>query len=353
MRFLALRRARLIRPLSRFHARIAVLSVAIFATAALAAGSASAQSAPIGTGVVVINTNLAYQGGRAAGTGMVLTSSGEILTNNHVIRGATSIRVVVPGTRDSYVAKVVGYDVTSDVAVLQTVGATNLETIGADSSSGLKVGQAVTAVGNAGGTGSLTSSTGKLTALGRAITVSDDQGGSESLVGLVETNADLRPGDSGGPLLDSAGNAVAMDTAAGLPSGLSAGATVHGFAIPINKALAIAGQIESGTASTVVHVGSTAFLGVEVITLRDEAPKGPARSGATIAQVTRGAPAAAAGLVAGDTITALDGRSVSTPAALGTLILRETPGVRVSVKYTDQSSVSHTTSVRLASGPPQ
>ncbi len=353
MRWLPGRRAGLVQPLSRFHARIAVLAVAISAIAALTAGSALAQSTPIGTGVVVINTNLAYQGGRAAGTGMVLTSSGEILTNNHVIRGATSIRVVVPGTRDSYVAKVVGYDVAADVAVLQTTSATDLTTIGTDSSSGLKVGQAVTAVGNAGGTGSPTSSTGTVTALGRSITVSDDQGGSESLVGLVETNANLRPGDSGGPLLDSAGNAVAMDTAAGVSSRFSAGATVHGYAIPINRALAIVSKIESGQASTIVHVGSTAFLGVEVITLRDEAPHGLSRSGATIAEVTRGAPAAAGGLVAGDTITAIDGRSVSTPNALGSLILRETPGVRVSVKYTDQSRVSHTTSVRLASGPPQ
>jgi S1-C subfamily serine protease len=316
---------------------------------------ALAQPAPIGTGVVVIDTNLGYEGGTAAGTGMVLTSAGEVLTNNHVIRGATSIKVVIPGTDHRYAAKVVGYDVSADVAVLQATGATDLKAIATDNSTRLKVGESVTAVGNAGGTGSLTSSTGTVTALGRSITVSDDQGGSESLAGLVETNASLQPGDSGGPLLDTAGRAIGMDTAAesyGVSANASAPST-HGYAIPINKAVAVAKQIESRKASTAVHVGSTAFLGVEVVTLRNAGPGGSAGTGATIAEVTRGGPAAAAGLVAGDTITAIGGRHVSTPTALGALILSKKPHVRVSVGYADQSGVSHTISVTMGSGPPQ
>jgi S1-C subfamily serine protease len=271
-----------------------------------------------------------------------------------VIRGATSIRVLVPRTGHSYAAKVVGYDVSADVAVLEATNATDLKAITTDNSSTLKVGQSVTAVGNAGGTGSLRSSTGRVTALGRSITVSDDQGGSESLAGMVVTNASLQPGDSGGPLLDTAGGAIGMDTAAesyGLSASASASST-HGYAIPINKAVAVANQIESGKASTAVHVGSTAFLGIEVITLR-RAPGGSAGSGAAIAEVTRGGPAAAAGLVAGDTITAIGGRHVSTPTALGALILSKKPDVRVSVGYTDQSGVSRTVSVTLGSGPPQ
>jgi len=325
----------------------------MFASAAVAAGLASAQTTPTGTGAVVIDTNLGYQGGQAAGTGMVLTSSGEILTNNHVIRGATSIKVTVPGTGHSYVAKVVGYDLTGDVAVLQATGATDLKTIATDgSASGLKVGESVTAVGNAGGTGSLTSSTGTVTALGRAITVSDDQYGSESLAGLVETNAPLQPGDSGGPLLDAADKAIAMDTAAELSNGYSAGSTGPGYAIPINKALAIARQIESRKASTAVHVGGTAFLGVELAVLL-RTPPGGSTAGAPIEDVTPGGPAAGAGLVGGDTITAIGGRTVSSPTALGALILSKKPGARVSVKYVDQAGVSVTASVRLASGPPQ
>ena len=106
-------------------ASTALVAIGVVTGVALARTSA----APIGTGVVVIKTALAYQGGSAAGTGMVLTSSGEILTNNHVIRGATTIKVVVPRTSRTYTAKVVGYDVTDDVAVLQAVGASNLKTV--------------------------------------------------------------------------------------------------------------------------------------------------------------------------------------------------------------------------------
>ena len=354
MRCLAQRRACLIQTFWRFRARIALLSAAVFATMAATAGLAYAQSAPIGTGLVVIDTNLADHVGKAAGTGMVLTSSGEILTNNHVIRDAASIKVVVPGTGHSYTAKVVGYDVGTDVAVIQATGATNLEPIATGSSSTLKVGQPVTADGNAGGTGALAPSTGTVTALGRAITVSDDQGGSESLTGMVETNASLEPGDSGGPLLDSASKVVGMDTAAGVPSdGFKPGASAHAYAIPINKALRIAKQVESGKASTAVHVGSTAFLGVEVTTTAAASPGRKAASGATIAQVTKGGPAAVAGLAAGDTIAAVDGHKVSTPTALGKLILTDQPDAEVSVVYTDRSGTSHTASVKLGSGPPQ
>ena len=118
--------------------------------------SASGKAKPIGRGVVVIDTNLAYQGASAAGTGIVLTSSGTVLTNNHVIDGATTIKVVLPGTGRSYTAKVVGYDRTADVAVLQLQHASNLKTLSLGDSSSLTVGSLVTAYGNAGGTGSFT-----------------------------------------------------------------------------------------------------------------------------------------------------------------------------------------------------
>ena len=354
MRCLTQMRARLVQAFWRCRARVALLSAAVLATMAATAGLAHAQSAPIGTGLVVIDTNLADHAGKAAGTGMLLTSSGEILTNNHVIRDASSIKVVVPGTGHSYTAKVVGYDVGADVAVIQATGARNLEPIATGSSSTLKVGQPVTADGNAGGTGALAPSTGTVTALGRAITVNDDQGGSESLTGMVETNASLEPGDSGGPLLDSASKVVGMDTAAGVSSGgLKPGTSAHAYAIPINKALRIAKQVESGQASTAVHAGSTAFLGVEVSTASAASPGRTAAAGATIAQVVHGGPAAAAGLAAGDTITAIGGHTVSTPMALGKLILSEKPDAEVSVVYTDRSGASHTASVKLGRGPPQ
>src|SRR5215469_9647235 len=101
--------------LRQLHVRVALVVLVAMVAVGLGAGLAFAKSAPIGNGIVVVNTILAYENAGAAGTGMVLTSSGEVLTNNHVIKGATSINVVVPGTGHSYAATVVGYDVPDDV----------------------------------------------------------------------------------------------------------------------------------------------------------------------------------------------------------------------------------------------
>ena len=323
------------------------------ATAAVAAGSISASPSPIGTGAVVIDTNLAFQQGEAAGTGIVLSSTGEVLTNNHVIRGARTIRIVLPGAGHSYVAKVVGYDVSADVAVLQAQGASDLKTIALGDSSTLRIGDAVTAVGNAGGTGSLKSGSGTVTGLRRSITVSDDHGGSESLSGMVVMNAPIQPGDSGGPLLNSAGQVVGMDTAGQISYKLRRPSSINGYAIPIDRAASIATQIEEGRASAAVHVGGTAFLGVATITTQQAGPGSAARSGAAIAELPRGGPAAAAGLRAGDTITALDGRTVTSPTGLGRLILSKQPGIPVSIRFVDSTGVRHTISVTLGTGPPQ
>ena len=339
---------------NRFHRRFVLLALIAGVAAAVAAGLAFAKtrSTPVGTGVVVIDTKLAYEHGRAAGTGMVLTSSGEVLTNNHVIRGATSIRIVVPRTGRSYTAKVIGYDVSDDVALLQARAASNLKTVSLGSSAPVKVGQSVKAVGNAGGTGSLVSASGIVTGLRRTIAVSDDQGGSESLAGLIETNAALRAGDSGGPLLNAAGKVVGMDTAASAAGGFQQSASTDGYAIPIDRALTIAKRIKTGKGSTSIHMGSTAFLGVEVMPLQEAGPYAGG-SGAVIAGVFAGGPASAAGLVAGDTITVFGGRVVSSPSALPALLLTKKPGARVAVTYVDATGAGHSTTVTLASGPPQ
>lgn len=337
------------RLLRQLHIRVLVLVVVGTVLVGVGAGLAfarGAKAAPIGTGVVVVDTNLAYENGAAAGTGMVLTSSGEVLTNNHVIKGATSMRVVVPRTGRTYTATVVGYDVSDDVAVLQLAGASNLKTV-TISTAKLGVGKTVTALGNAGGTGTLVSAKGRITGLGKSITASDDQGGSEQLTGLIETNAALQPGDSGGPLLDGAGRVVGMDTAASTGFGFQAVTrTSDAYAIPIAKALSIAKAIVCGTASTTVHVGGTAFLGIEV-------QSGPYGSGVVIAGVVSGGPADSAGLTAGDEITSVDGHSVSAPTDVSSLILTEKPGTTVTVTYTDQSGTSQTASVTLGSGPAQ
>ena len=278
---------------------------------------------------------------------MVLTSSGEMLTNNHVIRGATDIKVVVPSTGQSYTAEVVGYDVTDDVAVLQASGASNLKTISLGDSGSVNAGQSVQAVGNAGGTGRLTSASGTVTNIDRAITVSDDQGGSENLSGLIETNAAVRPGDSGGPLLNSAGQVIGMDTAASVGNEVAQTTTNEGYAIPINKALSIAKQIQSGNGSATIHVGGTAFLGVE------STANSYAGSGAVISAVVPGSAAEAAGLTAGDLITSVGGHTISSPDELSQVVLTQKPGASISAVYVDQDGATQTTNLTLASGPPR
>ena len=335
--------------MGRIHVRTAL--AALIAIAAIGSGTAFAAtrttSHPVGTGVVVIETNLAYQNAAAAGTGIVLTSSGRILTNNHVIAGATTIRVVVPKTTHTYTARVVGYDTTADVAVLQLQKASHLRTVTTGNASSLKLGARVTAVGNAGGTGRLTSSRGKVTGLNRSIAVQGDSGTTEQLTGLIETNAALQPGDSGGPLLNSAGRVVGIDTAASSSSSF-ASASRDGYAIPIGKATTIAKQIVAGKSSATVHIGATAFLGVQL----GNSPSFGGR-GATIVGVVPGAPAAAAGLVPGDVIIAVAGRAVSGPSDIAPIILAHKPGDKVTITYSDTSGQNQSASVTLASGPPQ
>ena len=223
------------------------------------AASSSSLAAPSAatTGVVVVNTRLAYGGGGGAGTGIVLTSSGTVLTNNHVIRGADSIRVTVPSSGRSYTATVAGYSVSKDIALLKLRDAQGLATVRTGNSNTVEVGDRVTAVGNGGGAG-LTTKSGRVTGLGQSITISND-GEPFTLPGLIETTTPLRSGDSGGPLL-SGGRVIGIDAAAS--GGFLFRGSAQGFAIPINRALKIAGQIEAGRRSSTVHVGPTAFLGV-------------------------------------------------------------------------------------------
>jgi S1-C subfamily serine protease len=345
-----------LRRLGRFRIRLILVTVVAVAALGVGAGFAFARSSTpaIGTGVVVVNTKVSYQGGAAAGTGIVLTSSGEVLTNNHVIQGETSVQVVVPGTTHTYSGKVVGYDVSADVAVIQLSGASNLKTASLGDSSKVTAGQTVKALGNAGGTGTLTSATGTVTGLGKSIAVSDDQGGTEQLVGMIETNAALQPGDSGGPLLNTSGKVIGMDTAASTSFGFRSAAASDSYAIPINTATTIAKQIESGKATAVVHIGSTAFMGVQISSTVGNGGFGaPTSAGALIAGTVAGGPAASAGLTTGDVITAINGQSVSSPSTITSLILTKKPGAKITVTYTDQGGTSHVTTVTLGSGPPQ
>jgi S1-C subfamily serine protease len=291
-------------------------------------------------GVVDINTVLGYQSARAAGTGMILTSTGEVLTNNHVINGATSISVTVVSTGKTYPATVVGTDPTEDVAVIQLQNASGLQTANIGDSSTVDVGETVTGVGNAGGVGGTPSAaSGTVEALNQSITASDESGqDAETLTGLIETNAQIVAGDSGGPLYDSSGKIVGMDTAASSNGRV----TNVAYAIPINHALAIADQIETGTETSTIHIGNPGFLGVSVA---DTA------SGAAIASVVANGPAAKAGLAAGDVITAINGTKITSATSLHNALSGADPGQTITVTWTDSSGQTHHASVTLSTGP--
>jgi S1-C subfamily serine protease len=322
------------------------------------------------------------QGAVAAGTGIVLTSNGTVLTNNHVIRGATSIKVTDVGNGRSYTAKVVGYDATKDVAVIQLQNASGLTTANLGDSSSVQSGDSVTALGNAGGKGGTPSvATGKVTALNQGITASDDGSGanSEQLTGLIETNADIQPGDSGGALVNSYGQVIGMNTAASSGTqfqSASGQSAVQAYAIPIDKAESIAKQIEAGQGSSTVHIGTTAFLGIESDGSSSGSGSGNSggfgqgdgsgfggfgdgsgtngsgtSSGVTIAGALSGSPAANAGLTGGDTITSVGGQAVSSATDIQQILVKYHAGDKISVSWVDQSGQSQTATVTLASGP--
>ncbi len=306
-------------------------------------------------GVVVIDTVLAYEGAEAAGTGMVLTADGEILTNNHVIEGSTSMTVTIVSSGEQYSATVVGTDATDDIAVLQLSGASNLQTANFADESQVAIGDPVTGVGNAGGDGGTSSaSPGTVTALNQTITTQAESGAAaETLHGLIETNADIRAGDSGGPLYNASDEVIGIDTAA------SAGdVNTSGYAIPIASALSIAQQIQHGQASENIVIGLPAFLGVQVSAssntgygYSDGGSAPVTAQGALISGVVSGAPAAQAGITAGDTITGIDGTAIQGATGLTAALTGHSPGENVTVTWVGSSGAAESASVTLAAGP--
>lgn len=291
------------------------------------------------SGLVYITSTLDYGTGTGAGTGMVLTSDGEILTNHHVVEGATSISVEVVSTGQTYDGEVVGYDATHDVAVLQLVDASGLTAITPDTAEDVSVGDAVTGVGNANGDGGAASAAaGTVVAIDQSITVSSETGGAdEQLSGLIQVDADIIPGDSGGALYDSDGEVIGMNTAAS-----SGTANITGYAVPIAQALSIAEQIEAGDESGTVEIGAHGYLGVE---LSSEV------TGAYVAGVVEDSPAATAGVTTGSTITSVNGSSVTSADQLVAAVGSFDVGDRVTIAWTDSSGGAHSSTATLGDGP--
>jgi S1-C subfamily serine protease len=351
--------------------RTALVSSAALAIAVTVGGAAHAVAAASGTeastvqgGLVEIVSTEGYAGATAAGTGMILSSDGEILTNNHVIEGATSIEVTVAATGATYKATVVGTAPTKDVAVLQLQGASGLKTVPLGNSDAVKVGQSVVASGNAGGTGQLSTVTGTVTDLDQNITASDNGADAENLTGLIETNAPIVAGDSGGALATTSGKVIGMNTAASVSNGNTMAASYttasEAYAIPIRTALKIANQIESGKASSTIHIGLRGFLGVQLASTGGSGygddgfgadngfgGYGSSTGGVLVAGVVPSGAAESAGLQAGDTITAVNGTTVDSVDTLNTIMAGTKAGQQVRLSWTTASGQTQTATVTL------
>ena len=291
-------------------------------------------------GVVTILTDIAYnEHSQAAGTGSVLTADGQVLTNNHVIDGSSTIEVTIESTGKTYDAVVLGTDKTNDVALLQIVDVSGLDTVDLGRSA-VELGDRVASIGNAQGTGDLVTARGTVTSIDDSLSIGNGYGGEyEKLDDLIEIDADVVSGDSGGPLVDDDGDVVGMVTAAS-----TSDSDIRGYAIKIVDAMAIVEQIRSGEETDTVNIGPTAFLGV---TLAEK----QGTVGVTIDGTLAGTPADKAGLVDGDIITSVGGTLVNTVEEIRSVVRAHEPGDVVTVIYTDAGGVERSVDVTLTEGP--
>jgi S1-C subfamily serine protease len=316
---------------------------------------------------IVNLTSTLSTGGEAAGTGIIISSNGLVLTNNHVIANATSLQAENAASGATWSAKVLGYDIQDDVALVQLQDASGLKAASLGEASSLSVGDPIVAIGNAGGKGgSPTVVTGSVTALDQQITAADEDGSNaETLDNLVQINADIQPGDSGGALVNGNGAVVGMNAAAstgngggGFGFGQSSGN--EGYAIPIENAVAIAKKIASGQGGDRIHIGGNrALLGVAVAASTSQGGFGQSNGqsngssdGAVVNSVQSGSAAEQAGIQAGDVITGVDNVTVSSAQDLTHALTTYQPKDTVTITWTDSSGQSHHADVQLGSGAP-
>jgi S1-C subfamily serine protease len=295
---------------------------------------ATAQSA----GVVLIEAETGS--GIAAGTGMILTADGRVLTNYHVVAGSSKVSVTEADSGNTYTATVVGFDQARDVALLQLKDASGLTTVTVDKDQ-VAVGDAIAAVGNASGEGELVKAAGTVTATDQSLTVSSDSpwGSSEDLSGLVQTSAPAVPGDSGGPMFDAQNEVLGMTTAGSTKERTS-------YAVPIATALAVVNQIASGQDAGTVRVGPAGYLGIKVA----DAESG-STTGKTITQVVAGSPADEAGVVSGSKLTRVGDTAIRASANLATVIRALEPGQQVTIEWTTPNGARKSATVTLGSSP--
>lgn len=307
-------------------------------------------AARIESAIVLIDARHGWTG--VAGTGVVLTSDGSVVTNHHVVSGATDIDAVSPATGLIYDVDVLGYDRTRDIAVLRLGAAHDLPVVAvADIPPG--IGAPVTAFGNADGGGIVVAAPGTVVAHDRSVLVRDSADGSRHrLTGMLQTDAAIRPGDSGGPLVDAYGAVVGINTAGAVDSDDATGETVsdtpyEAYAVPIADALEVVDQVRRGVSTDTVHVGPTPRLGIDVTTARADGQN----RGAEILWVSYGTPAYGIGLESGDVVIAFDDTPVTSTADLDKLLSRRSPGDRIRIDWQDRSGALHTAEVVLDAGP--
>ena len=333
--------------------------------------------------VVDITATLGYDDETASGTGFFVDPRGGlVLTNNHVIRDATSVTIAIPQTRQTFQAQIVGADTSADIAVLRIAPLAGASSAPIGDSATVAVGSTVVAIGNrAGAGGPPVLAPGVISATGRTIQAADGASGfTETLHNMLQTTAKIQPGDSGGPLADSAGVVIGVDTAAGT------GGAESGYAIPINTAMNAERQIVSGHPAPGIVLGVGGFLGVIVPSTSTVSPRAqaaeerslgadpagspsqigclpteagagvpasvaPVDSGALVDGVLCGTAADAAGITAGDVIITADGHAVSSPDALTAIVDACRPGSVVTVTWVSPSDATRTSRVRLDAAP--
>jgi S1-C subfamily serine protease len=270
------------------------------------------------------------------GTGMIISSNGEVVTNNHVISGATTITVTLYGSLKALPATLVETDPADDVALLQIQNQSDLPTVTYGDSDDIQVGDAVVAIGNALGlsAGTPTVTQGIISAKGRTVQANDSSGNStETLNNMIQTDAAINPGNSGGPLVDSSGMVIGMNTAVASSDDGTSQAQDIGFAIPSNRITQLLPELRSRSIGNATPSG-TGYLGVEIETLTSSLRSAynfvPVH-GAVVLQVVNGSPAQSAGLQEGDVVVSLDGKAITSADQLTTAIQADKPGQTVTI----------------------
>ena len=303
----------------------------------------------------VVSIDVKNAGQEDQGTGMIITSDGMVVTNNHVIALAANggtITVTESGSTKVMPSVLVGADPSNDVALLRIENVSGLSPVTFGNSSKIEVGDAAVAIGNALGlaAGTPTVTSGIISALGRTVTAGDSSSSAtETLTNMIQTDAAINPGNSGGPLLDSAGDVIGMNTAvAGSTSGSSA--QNIGFAIPAARIRSLLPELEKGGTSSTNHGG---YMGIEIATLtpdlRSQYHLTPTE-GAVILDVITASPAATAGLRQGDVIVAIDSKKITTADQVTAITRTHSAGDSIAVTV-QRGSQRQTLKVTLSSPP--